>query len=148
MVGHGGSSAGSYLADPTSPSPSHCAVIILFKIKCPSASIVVSSTLRVKQCTFSFILWATFYDMSVLLFQASDLHRHLRIEHSVPRPVFHSAHLPGSGLYSLQYGELCSNGITVLGWHYTGVWDIGDGSRFGPNGGSCLRWCIIWGKFA
>ena len=30
MVGHGGSSAGSYLTDPTSPIPSHCAVI-LFK---------------------------------------------------------------------------------------------------------------------
>ena len=37
MVGHGGSSAGSYLADPTSLIPSHC------------ASIVVTSTLRVKQ---------------------------------------------------------------------------------------------------
>ena len=36
MVGHGGSSAGSYVADPTSPIPSHC------------ASIVVTSTLRVK----------------------------------------------------------------------------------------------------
>ena len=36
MVGHGGSSAGSYLADPTSPIPSHC------------ASIVMTSTLRVK----------------------------------------------------------------------------------------------------
>ena len=35
MVGHGGSSAGSYLADPTSPISSHC------------ASIVVTSTLRV-----------------------------------------------------------------------------------------------------
>ena len=35
MVGHGGSSAGSYLADPTSPIPSH------------RASIVVTSTLRV-----------------------------------------------------------------------------------------------------
>ena len=31
MLGHGGSSAGSYLADPTSPIPSHCAVIILFQ---------------------------------------------------------------------------------------------------------------------
>ena len=31
MVGDGGSSAGSYLDDPTSPIPSHCAVIILFK---------------------------------------------------------------------------------------------------------------------
>ena len=36
MVGHGGSSAGSYLADPTSLIPSHC------------ASIVATSTLRVK----------------------------------------------------------------------------------------------------
>ena len=36
MVGHGGSSAGSYLADPTFPIPSHC------------ASIVVTSTLRAK----------------------------------------------------------------------------------------------------
>ena len=36
MVGHAGSSAGSYLADPTSPIPSHC------------ASIVVTSTVRVK----------------------------------------------------------------------------------------------------
>ena len=35
MVGHGGSSASSYLADPTSPIPCHC------------ASIVVTSTLRV-----------------------------------------------------------------------------------------------------
>ena len=31
MLGHGGSSASSYLADPTSPIPSHCAVIILFQ---------------------------------------------------------------------------------------------------------------------
>ena len=31
MLGHGGSSASSYLADPTSPIPSHCTVIILFK---------------------------------------------------------------------------------------------------------------------
>ena len=38
MVGHGGSSAGSYLADPTSPIPSHC------------VSIVATSTVRVKPC--------------------------------------------------------------------------------------------------
>ena len=36
MVGHGGSSAGSYLADPTFPIPSHC------------ASTVATSTLRIK----------------------------------------------------------------------------------------------------
>ena len=40
MVGHGGSSAGSYLADPTSPIPSHC------------ASIVVTSTVKVKLYCF------------------------------------------------------------------------------------------------
>ena len=44
MVGHGGSSAGSYLADPTSPIPSHC------------ASIVVTSTLRVNWLTRSIAL--------------------------------------------------------------------------------------------
>ena len=49
MVGHGGSSAGSYLADPTSPIPSHCAVIIYPVSKCRSASIVVTSTVRVNQ---------------------------------------------------------------------------------------------------
>ena len=36
MVGHGGSSAGLYLADPTSPIQSHCTLI------------VATSTLRVK----------------------------------------------------------------------------------------------------
>ena len=40
MVAHGGSSAGSYLTDPTSPIPSHC------------ASIVATSTLRVKISAF------------------------------------------------------------------------------------------------
>ena len=47
MVGYEGSNAGSYLADPTSPIPSHCAVIIL----CPSASTVVTSTLTVNSIT-------------------------------------------------------------------------------------------------
>ena len=55
MVGHGGSSAGSYLADRTSPILSHCAVIVLIK-KCPSASIVVTSTLRVKSNSWKCIL--------------------------------------------------------------------------------------------
>ena len=43
MVGHGGSSAVSYLADPTSPIPSHC------------ASIVATSTLRVKKIFWFFL---------------------------------------------------------------------------------------------
>ena len=44
MLGHGGSSVGSYLADPTSPIPSHC------------ASIVATSTLRVKTNTISLLV--------------------------------------------------------------------------------------------
>ena len=49
MVGHGGSSAGSYLADPTSPIPSHC------------ASIVVTSTLRVKVVLFALAILRTYF---------------------------------------------------------------------------------------
>ena len=57
MLGHVGSSAGSYLADPTSPIPSHCAVIILVS-KCHSASIAVTTTVRVNQSTnWSARLW-------------------------------------------------------------------------------------------
>ena len=51
MVGHGGSSAGSYLANPTSPIPFHC------------ASIVATSTLRVKG--HSFHGWGTLEVASV-----------------------------------------------------------------------------------
>ena len=40
MVGHWGSSAGSYLADPISPIPSHC------------ASIVATSTVRVNNYSY------------------------------------------------------------------------------------------------
>ena len=56
MVGHGGSSAGSYLTDPTSPIPSHC------------ASIVVTSTLRVNiticQCSYMYVLLWNSYKYS------------------------------------------------------------------------------------
>ena len=47
MVGHDGSNAGSYLDDPTSPIPSHC------------ASIVMSSTLRVNKYknAYRLIMW-------------------------------------------------------------------------------------------
>ena len=53
MVRHGGSSAGSYLADPTSPIPSHC------------ASIVVTSTVRVKRATLQG--WAVLFHIAILL---------------------------------------------------------------------------------
>ena len=46
MLGHGGSSAGSYLADPYLPHP--LALCCHYPVsKCPSASIVATSTLRV-----------------------------------------------------------------------------------------------------
>ena len=48
MVRHGGSSASSYLADPTSPIPSHC------------ASIVVTSTVKVNDTTLSLLLPCTY----------------------------------------------------------------------------------------
>ena len=46
MVGHGGSSAGLYLTDPTSPIPSHC------------ASIVATSTVRVNRLQGIQVQWA------------------------------------------------------------------------------------------
>ena len=46
MLGHGGSSAGSYLADPTSPIPSHCAVIILFQ------SVALSNMVFLMSCIY------------------------------------------------------------------------------------------------
>ena len=55
MVGHGGNSAGSYLADPTSPIPSHC------------ASIVVTSTLRVNTAVNCKIVWPV--DLNVQISQ-------------------------------------------------------------------------------
>ena len=45
MVRHGGSSASSYLADPTSPIPSHCAVIILFKSESLRVPVIPESLL-------------------------------------------------------------------------------------------------------
>ena len=47
MVVHGGSSAGSYLADPTSPIPSHCASIVAtstLKVNCLQLACVVVIT--------------------------------------------------------------------------------------------------------
>ena len=52
MVGHGGSSASSYLVDPTSPIPSHC------------ASIAVTSTLRVNP--YSLVL-CSLYCVTVII---------------------------------------------------------------------------------
>ena len=63
MVGYGGSSAGSYLADPTSPIYSHCAVITL----CRSASVVVTRILRVDHCYCSQVLTTDSCDEPVVI---------------------------------------------------------------------------------
>ena len=56
MVGHEGSSAGSYLADPTSPIPSHCAVIILSK----SIAVHQLSWLALKELNLNRSPWYSF----------------------------------------------------------------------------------------
>ena len=56
MVGNGGSSAGSYLADPTSPIPSHC------------ASIVVTSTVRIIFCCLSRMFEYEIYQFKGVLY--------------------------------------------------------------------------------
>ena len=64
MVGHGGSSASSYLSDPTSPIPSHC------------ASIVVTSTLRV-----NLILHYRYY---IMLYKAPKCNYYFSPVHQFP----------------------------------------------------------------
>ena len=61
MVGHEGSSAGSYLTDPTSPIPSHC------------ASIVATSTLRVKFSLYRPFLHSVTWQVCMIKFHFSCL---------------------------------------------------------------------------
>ena len=65
MVGHGGSSAGSYLAGPTSPIPSHC------------ASIVATSTVRVKLQNVKVVLTVTWLHALVSLPHSRNNHTNL-----------------------------------------------------------------------
>ena len=55
MVGHGGSSAGSHIADPTYPIPSHCAVIVLFKCFPVNLIVVTTSTVRINTDIYDLI---------------------------------------------------------------------------------------------
>ena len=63
MVGHGGSSAGSYLADPTSPIPSHC------------ASIVVTSTLRDNGFLFQNTLFSGGFEIVEVCYRPTPDHK-------------------------------------------------------------------------
>ena len=74
MVGHGGSSAGSYLADPTSPIPSHC------------ASIVTTNTLRLKMGGHSHIV--THVDDLFLLIYSDMVKRNFLYFHKVKQAPF------------------------------------------------------------
>ena len=67
MVGHGGSSAGSYLANPTSPIPSHC------------VSIVATSTLRVNVDSYIMHL----YEVAYYGFTEAEKYKWQTFQHSV-----------------------------------------------------------------
>ena len=57
MLGHGGSSAGSYLADPTSPIPSHCAVIMDIWCKSRLVQQILKYNVDVVRMTILFLLY-------------------------------------------------------------------------------------------
>ena len=59
MIGHGRSSAGSYLADPTSPIPSHCASIV-------ATSILRLNFLQVNLQSFNMI-----FDLATITYEIS-----------------------------------------------------------------------------
>ena len=99
MVGHGGSSAGSYLADPTSPIPSHCATVILFK-KCPTASIV-TSTLRVTSWKDNELCFMVYPCLCL-----SDRNAWIITKYVPFWSLFHGSHFPVFVLGSPDYSEL------------------------------------------
>ena len=72
MVGHGGSSASSYLADPTSPLPSHC------------ASIAATSTLRVNYVIIQ-IIPVRLFPLAIYITSTSKKNS-LRVEHLFSDP--------------------------------------------------------------
>ena len=82
MVGHGGSNASSYLADPTSPIPSYC------------ASIVVTSTVRVKGLMSDLVNCCTGVDMSIATLKVLTLTRHCETftqPHAMHTSVMHTS---------------------------------------------------------
>ena len=78
MVRHGGSSAGSYLADPTSPIPSHF------------ASSVTTSTLGVKVCClmFMFISFISSENVAVCYFRKTIISGRFNVPHPSDLSIF------------------------------------------------------------
>ena len=92
MVGHGGSSAGSYLADPTYPILSHC------------ASIVVTSTLRVNCLVlFSWVFCCIVLYLPCVFQLAADCHNASK-ELEIYDEILHSVDQQG---YNLQDVHTC-----------------------------------------
>ena len=82
MVGHGGSSAGSYLADPTSPIPSHCAPIVATSTFHIQSCILISSHCGQKAHWHGTVpsLPRTPMEVSSLCKKASNHHANLPLE--------------------------------------------------------------------
>ena len=85
MVGHGGSSAGSYLADPTSPIPSHC------------VSIVATSTIRVNHSENIHLAIFTLHTME------SDILIHMPVTLGVTLSQIHSP----QNIYNSDQNTVC-----------------------------------------
>ena len=90
MVGHGGSSAGSYLADPTSPIPSHCASIVMtstIRVKIQN-TLTITLSLKWWNTLWYFLLWrCAFQPIVGCSFQETN--RHLKALPLPEKPTIH-----------------------------------------------------------
>ena len=111
MVGHGGSSAGSYLADLTSPIPSHC------------ASVVVTSTL-------SFCLLCELHYTSTYCIMKKGMDKFML--HSISRwsssPACHGKNHEIKFLFLLRHMSITQKVAIVACWYLKGeeiyVWTV------------------------
>ena len=108
MVGHGGCSAGSYLADPTSLIPSHC------------ASVVATSTLRVSRCTLGFrqlFHFLTALPVITLVFQATWFWHQWRGRHYVTFLIKNDSWMFWKLQYTFTHKPVNSESETALKHH-------------------------------
>ena len=108
MVGHGGSSAGSYLANPTSPIPSHC------------ASIVATSTLSVNYHIFYFSVKhhsRSLYKLMIVLILDHHIH-----QSPCTRNFSHVNKTQAVFLYCCQDCQSCLAHLNSTGWATWVIW--------------------------
>ena len=122
MVGHGGSSAGSYLADPTSPIPSHC------------ASIVATSTLRVNT---SNLMWYFARYLHFFL-QCMECNTFNILSLAVSPNVFVRPCPNRNGMITTWCDCLINSGFMRSG--YTGLWTL-EIQDFNSNNWHCIEIC-------